>query len=359
MLVILQVLRLVLLLNFQSHSASAAAAASVASETTTIGAWAQGESHVGRRVVVVGASYGIGRATADLLSDRGACVVYASRNSSSTTTTTTTLTSRGGRYLLDEAVAGRKGCHAVVMDASNETSIRLGMAKAAYLLGGGGDDDAGGIDCVVYCPGYFGEDSYGLLEHLFDSNQFDAGFANSMQVHLKGMLSCFKNSRQHLLLPGRERGRSCFIALISIAGSMGHPGAALYAIAKAAVDMAVIQLALEYAPAGLRVLSIAPGLIDTPAIDNVGNVAGGGPDDNDNNNTNNNTKAMFLQELGATHAMQRHGNASEVAEVIAFLCSERASFMTGNAPLYVDGGCMLRSSLGDALRSFTVNGRRT
>eukprot|EP00978_Attheya_sp_CCMP212_P017612 scaffold47173_cov51-Attheya_sp.AAC.2 len=84
----------------------------------------------------------------------------------------------------------------------------------------------------------------------------------------------------------------------SVAGGMGHPGAALYAITKASVDCAIRQLALEYASKGIRVLSIAPGIIDTPAINNV------------------------------AHAMERYGDVSDVAKVIAFLCSERASFMT-------------------------------
>jgi 3-oxoacyl-[acyl-carrier protein] reductase len=117
---------------------------------------------------------------------------------------------------------------------------------------------------------------------------------------------------------------------------MGHPGAALYAIAKASVDASIKQLALEYAPLGVRVVSVAPGLIDTPAIDNLG------PD-----------RERFMREVGSSHAMRRYGDPMEVAEVIAFLCSERASFMTGG-PIYVDGGTMLRSSLGDAIRPFTV-----
>ena len=50
---------------------------------------------------------------------------------------------------------------------------------------------------------------------------------------------------------------------------MGHPGTALYSICKAAVDMAIRQLALEYAPQGLRVSSVAPVLMHTPAIDSL------------------------------------------------------------------------------------------
>ena len=117
---------------------------------------------------------------------------------------------------------------------------------------------------------------------------------------------------------------------------MGHPGAAIYAICKAAVDMAIRQLALEYAPRGLRVFSVAPGLIHTPAIEGLGADTG-----------------KFLKRVGDSHAQKRPGQPSEVGELVAFLCSERASFMTGG-PIFVDGGCMLRSSLGDAIRPFFV-----
>ena len=96
------------------------------------------------------------------------------------------------------------------------------------------------------------------------------------------------------------------------------------------------QLALEYAPRGLRIFSVAPGLIHTPAIEGLGA-------DMDE----------FLKRVGDSHAQKRPGQPSEVAELVAFLCSERAPFMTGG-PIFVDGGCMLRSSLGDAIRPFFV-----
>lgn len=75
-------------------------------------------------------SYGIGRATADILASRGAHVVYASRSHDK---------------LLD-AIKGRENsCWAVVMDASDPNSVREGMADAIALLGS--------LDLVVYCPG--------------------------------------------------------------------------------------------------------------------------------------------------------------------------------------------------------------
>ena len=78
------------------------------------------------------------------------------------------------------------------------------------------------------------------------------------------------------------------------------------AIAKESINASMKQLALEYAPVGLRVLSVAPGLIDTPAIDSLGS-----------------DRHKVMREVGDSHAMKRYGNPMEVAQVVAFLCSEQ------------------------------------
>lgn len=184
---------------------------------------------------------------------------------------------------------------------------------------------------MIICPGYFGPESYGSFERLFDSGDWDSAWVGSMNTHVDGMMQSFRHTRKALLASGRG---GVFVGLSSIAGSMGHPGAAQYAICKAAADMALKQLALEYAPRGLRVFSVAPGLVHTPAIDGLGA-----------------DTQTFLDRVGSSHAMKRWAQPQEVGELIAFLASERASFMTGG-PIYVDGGAMLNHSLSDAIRPF-------
>ena len=129
------------------------------------------------------------------------------------------------------------------MDATDAGSVREGMGAAISKL-------QGSVDLVVYCPGYFGPDSYGSFERLFDSGDWDTGWEGSTNVHVKGMMNSFRHTRKALLQS--ERG-GVFVGLSSIAGSMGHPGAAQYAICKAAADMALNQLVLEYAPRGLQI----------------------------------------------------------------------------------------------------------
>ena len=152
-----------------------------------------------------------------------------------------------------------------------------------------------------------------------------------MSIHAEGMMQSFRYTRKVLLKS--DRG-GVFIGLSSIAGAMGHPGAAIYAICKAAVDHSLKQLALEYAPLGLRVYSVAPGLIDTPAIASL------------------NDGKRFLDDVSSSHAMKRAGKPEEVGELVAFLASERASFITCSKPIYVDGGALLRHALSDSILPF-------
>eukprot|EP00984_Skeletonema_dohrnii_P025944 scaffold15188_cov160-Skeletonema_dohrnii-CCMP3373.AAC.1 len=257
------------------------------------------ENHTGRCCIVIGASYGIGRATADILSTRGGHVVYCSRSLDK----------------LQEAIKDKENCHAVVMDASDPESTREGMLEAVSKLGGR-------VDCVIYCPGYFGPDSCGSFEQLFGSGDWDLGWEGSINIHFKGMMNCFRHTRKYLI--SSERG-GVFVGLSSIAGSLGgHSNAAIYAICKAAVDMAIKQLALEYAELGVRVYAVAPGLMDTPAIHSLG--------------SSEDEIKKFLQDVGASHETT---------------CQAKASFMTGG-PIYVDGGAMLRTSLGDAIKPYFV-----
>ena len=81
------------------------------------------------------------------------------------------------------------------------------------------------------------------------------------------------------------------------------------------------------------------GLTNTPALENVG------PDHD-----------QFLATMAKTNAMERYADPIEIAEVIAFMSSERASFVTGG-PFFVDGGATLRSPTGDALQKFTTSQR--
>jgi len=118
----------------------------------------------------------------------------------------------------------------------------------------------------------------------------------------------------------RKRAKGAIVNLTSILGVNGMPGTAAYSASKHGVIGLTKSCALDYATQGIRVNAVAPGYVDTPII-------GGDAD--------------LRKKLDGMHPMGRIGMAQELAEVIAFLLSDRASFVTGSVHL-ADGGYSAR-----------------
>lgn len=128
-------------------------------------------------------------------------------------------------------------------------------------------------------------------------------------------LNGFFNVTRPLLLP-MMRGRwGRIVAISSVSGLMGNRGQTNYAAAKAGLHGAVKALSLECASRGITVNAVAPGVIATPAVDAV----------------------MNKDQIAALVPMKRPGRAEEVADLVVFLASDKAAYITGQV-ISINGG---------------------
>jgi NAD(P)-dependent dehydrogenase (short-subunit alcohol dehydrogenase family) len=124
-----------------------------------------------------------------------------------------------------------------------------------------------------------------------------------------------------------RRGGGAIVNVASVQGFACQENVAAYATTKGAIHTLTRSLALDYAGQGIRVNSVSPGSIRTPILERAARGEGGSDAD---------VEAAY-QRFGAAHPLGRIGEPEEVAELIAFLCSAKASFCTG-ADYRIDGG---------------------
>jgi NAD(P)-dependent dehydrogenase (short-subunit alcohol dehydrogenase family) len=228
--------------------------------------------------LVTGATSGIGRATAMRLARDGWEVMVHGRNPEHGAEVVREIEAQGGRARF------------VAADLAD-------VAAVQNLL-----DEVGDVDVLVNNAGssWFGstaELDAATFDHLFDGNVRSAYFL------VAG------------IAPGMaERSSGSIISLASMAGQIGLAGGAAYGATKAALSSMTRSWAAEFSPRGVRVNAVAAGpVFSTPE------------------------KAPLIEQLGKTTLLGRGAEVEEIAEVIAFLASDKASYVTG-ATLAVDGG---------------------
>ena len=235
----------------------------------------------GKTLLLTGANGGIGREIATLFADAGANLVLADRDLAPLEAFAGSL---GG--------AGRK--IAMAMDAADPASAEA-LVKAAA-------DSFGSIDFVIPSAGIY------LAEPFADMS--DAQWRRTLSINLDGVFYLLSRVQSHL-----SEG-SAIVNLTSLAGHRGAYSNAHYSASKGALTSLTRSLARELGPK-TRVNAVAPGIIETPMI------------------------REFLTGRGDSSIAQtplgRLGQPSEVASVIAFLCSDAASFVTGET-IHVNGG---------------------
>ena len=247
----------------------------------------------GLTVVITGAAAGIGRATALCFAAEGAQVVVSDISSDGSAETVTLIEKAGGKAIVVPADVSQPA----------DVSALIDQAVATY----------GKIDCAVNNAGI-----EGMVSPLAD--QFDDNFDAIIAVNLKGTFLCLKAEIAAML----KSGGGTIVNLSSVAGLIGFSGLSPYVASKHGVVGLTKNAALEYAQSGIRVNAVCPGGIDTRMLDSLAEQATGGMQ----------TTAEMMDPL---HPIGRIGTPQEVAELIVWLCSPRASFVTG-AIIPVDGG---------------------
>jgi NAD(P)-dependent dehydrogenase (short-subunit alcohol dehydrogenase family) len=139
-----------------------------------------------------------------------------------------------------------------------------------------------------------------------------------MNVNLKSIFLCCRHAIPYM----REKENGVVINVASVQAFLSQPNVAAYTTAKSAILGLTRSIAIDYAPA-IRCVAVCPGTIDTPMLrDSI--ALSPDPDE-------------VMQECIDMHILKRIGKPEEVAELILFLCSDKAAFITGQA-IRIDGG---------------------
>ena len=245
----------------------------------------------GKVALVTGAASGLGAATARRLAKDGAAVLLTDRDLAGEDIAAS-ITAAGG------LAAFR------LHDVTSHPDWAAAVEHAVH--------DFGRLDILVNNAGVAGG-RYELMDHSYDA------WRQILAVNLDGVFLGLRHAGPRIA----ASGGGSVINLSSILGKVGMAGAAAYCASKGGVTLLTKAAALEWAPLGIRVNSVHPGFIDTPMVSNA--LA----DREDGNE-------MRVALMNA-HPIGRFGVPREIADAIAFLASDDASFITG-AELVVDGG---------------------
>lgn len=249
---------------------------------------------LGKNAVVTGSGAGIGRECARRFAQEGAIVALWDRNRDQLDKTLDLIVSEGGSAI------------AITADVSDEQSVAKAFAKTL--------DSLGTVDFAFNNAGVnqdvalTGDISTELWRRILDTN-------------VTGVWLCMKEELRHMT----QRRQGVIINTASLAGLKSLRMQSAYVASKHALVGLTRNAAIEYAPMGIRIASIAPGAIATAMM--LDSLTGLDPEEKKNR----------LADIAALHPMNRYGEASEVADAVLFLCSDHASFITG-ACLPVDGG---------------------
>jgi NAD(P)-dependent dehydrogenase (short-subunit alcohol dehydrogenase family) len=243
----------------------------------------------GKVGLVTGGTSGIGRDTAVLFAKAGAKVVVAGRRELEGEETIELVRAAGGEGLFVKA------------DVSKASEVGTLIQKAVERFGR--------LDIAFNNAGI-----EGVLAPIIRQSEED--FDQTIAINLKGVWLCLKYEIRQMLKQG---GRGAIVNMASIIGLVGAVGAAGYSASKHGVMGLTKTAALENAKSGIRINAVCPGFTETPMAERIFRIP------------------EVHKYILSCHPIGRFGRPTEIAEAVVWMCSDRASFMTGQS-LVLDGG---------------------
>ena len=245
----------------------------------------------GRAAIVTGAGAGIGEACARVLASSGASVLVVDLDEERARRVAEGISGDGGTALSH------------VADVGDLESVEAMVARA--------EDELGPLRVAV--------NNAGIAGTAQPTGEYDVdAWRRVMSVNLDGVFYCMRAQ----IGPMARAGGGSIINMASVLGSVGIANSPAYVAAKHGVVGLTKAAALEHAAQGVRVNAVGPGFISTPLLEA-------------------NLPAEAMTQIAAQHALNRLGTSEEVANLVAFLASDEAAFITGSYHL-VDGGYTAR-----------------
>ncbi|WP_454622023.1 SDR family NAD(P)-dependent oxidoreductase [Bradyrhizobium cenepequi] len=251
-------------------------------------------SFEGKVALVTGAASGLGLATAKAFAESGAAVALADWHEDVVQAAAEDLTGQGHKVI------------AIRCDVADDAQVEAMVAQTVAAFGR--------LDAAFNNAGV-----QNVLAETADTTRED--YDRVMGINLRGQWSCMKFELQLM----RKQGSGAIVNCSSLGGLVGGAERGIYHAAKHGVLGFTKSAALEYAARGIRVNAVCPGLIWTPMVDQM--VASG--------------QGEALKAMEKSIPMGRVGRPEEIASAVLWLCSDAASYVTGQSTS-VDGGFIMR-----------------